>query len=254
MNDLTPYADINTLLQTLLTRIQPILGAQFVGMYVHGSLAAGDFDPTRSDVDWLVVTADKLADDTLVALEAMHAAITRNKQPWTLNHEGSYIPQKALRRYDPMADSHPALGTGGHFQMMQHGSGWILQRYVAREYGITLAGEPIKALIDPLTATELRAAARDILLEWWLPLLNDMSRLMDAEYQAYAVLTMCRILYTGATGAVTSKPQAAQWAQRNVPAHWQPLIQHAAAWRHGSPMDVLADVVAFIRYTVEQSH
>lgn len=249
----TPYPKITALLHLLLTRVQIVLGEQFVGMYLQGALAAGDFDPARSDIDWLVVTHTKLSDELYTALEAMHAEVTDSNRAWVLNMEGSYIPQHALRRYDPADDVHPALGTGGYFHRMLHGNGWILQRHVVREYGIALAGAEPKSLIDPITPDELRAAAKGILVEWWQPMLQDIARLDDDEYQAYAVLTMCRILYTIAKGDVVSKPTAVQWTQVTLPQHWLPLIQQAATWRHGVKMDVLDDVVAFIRYTLEQN-
>jgi hypothetical protein len=136
--------------------------------------------------------------------------------------------------------------------MMEHGSGWVLQRYVARKYGISLAGESLINLIDPIAADELRQAAKGILQEWWLPMLEDTSLLDDDEYQAYAVLTMCRILYTIEKGDVASKPYVAKWAKDNLPSQWLPLIQQASVWRHGKVMNVLDDVVALLRYTLEQ--
>ena len=48
----TPYADVNSVLLELLTGVQNILGPHFVGMYLYGSLANGDFDQD-SDVDFV---------------------------------------------------------------------------------------------------------------------------------------------------------------------------------------------------------
>ncbi|MGH7648565.1 MAG: aminoglycoside adenylyltransferase domain-containing protein [Gemmatimonadaceae bacterium] len=47
-------------------------------------------------------------------------------------------------------------------------------------------------------------------------------------YRAYAVMTLCRILYTHRLGDVVSKPRAARWALRAVPHRWHALIR--AAW------------------------
>jgi predicted nucleotidyltransferase len=63
----TPYADVNALLSELLGGARAILGPQFVGMLLYGSLASGDFD-SASDVDVLVVTHDDLSPDTFTAL------------------------------------------------------------------------------------------------------------------------------------------------------------------------------------------
>jgi len=70
------YPDVNTVLYVLLKNVQTVLGNHFIGMYVYGSLASGDFDPQRSDIDFLVVTADRLPDEMIAELKAMHARIT----------------------------------------------------------------------------------------------------------------------------------------------------------------------------------
>jgi hypothetical protein len=48
--------------------------------------------------------------------------------------------------------------------------------------------------------------------------------------QAYAVLCLCRALYTDCHGEQLSKPQAARWAQRELP-EWGDLIGRALDWR-----------------------
>src|SRR5215210_4472239 len=51
---------IDALIRELLAGVQAALGEQFVGLYLHGSLANGDFAPGRSDIDFLVVTESEL--------------------------------------------------------------------------------------------------------------------------------------------------------------------------------------------------
>ena len=43
------------ILQQIRTCYQDILGESLVGIYVHGSIAFGCFDPRVSDIDFLVV-------------------------------------------------------------------------------------------------------------------------------------------------------------------------------------------------------
>jgi hypothetical protein len=89
-----------------------------------------------------------------------------------------------------------------------------------------------------------------LLREWWAPQLLDPALLRSSEYQAYAVLTMCRALYTLQYGAVITKPGAARWAQQTLGEPWAALIQRAAGWRRGMRMDDLPGVLDFIRYTL----
>ena len=58
----------------LFSRVKEIVDDQFVGMYLFGSLANGDFDQ-HSDIDVLVVTKDEISTDVFSSLQAMHAHI-----------------------------------------------------------------------------------------------------------------------------------------------------------------------------------
>ena len=56
--------------------------------------------------------------------------------------------------------------------------------------------------------------------------LNPKSSWRDKpKYRAYAVLTLCRILYTRTKNKVVSKPRAAIWAFRKVPAEFHTIIR-----------------------------
>ena len=249
----TPYADVNAALHLLLAGVQEVLARHFIGMYIHGSAATGDLNPARSDVDFLVVTDDELSQDTLRSLEEMHVRIHASGLPWATKLEGSYIPQHALRRYDPTRAWHPALRVDGSFHVDHHASDWIIQRHVIREQAIVLAGPHPKTLIDPLEPDELRRAALGILLEWWLPQLRDTTRLRSPEYQAYAVLTMCRVLYTLQHGAVVPKAIAARWAQETLGEPWVALVEWALAWPRNAQSDHLRETLALIRHTLERA-
>lgn len=250
----TPYPDVNTVLHVLLSGVQAVLGNHFIGMYLQGSLASGDFDPQRSaDIDFVVVTADELPDEMLPALEAMHGRIAASGLKWATRLEGDYIPQPVLRRYDPTHARYPHFGMDGHFDVEQHDSNGVIQRYTIREHGVVVAGPAPQTLIDPIQPNDLRRAALAILREWWSPQLHDPIRLHSSEYQAYAILTMCRGLYTLQYGIVVSKPVAAQWAQEALGEPWVALIERALAWRHDAELDSLNETLDFIRYTLERS-
>jgi hypothetical protein len=248
----TPYPEVNAVLDRLLSDVQTILGARFGGLYLYGSLASGDFDRQRSDIDFVVVTTDALPDEMLPALEAMHARIAASGLKWAAKLEGSYIPQRALRRYAPDGAPCPQINEG-RFYVGRHGSDWIIQRHILREHGVVLAGPSPQTLIDPVTPDDLRRAALGSLRAWWAPMLDDPACLQRSDYQAYAILTMCRALYTLQRGTVVSKPVAARWAQETLGERWAGLIERALAWHHDAPMDSLNATLDFIRYTLERA-
>jgi len=248
----TPYSDINALLQELLSSVRAILGDQFVGLYLYGSLSSGDFDPERSDIDFIVATKDEPSEKAFHELALMHERLAAGDSKWARKLEGAYIPLYSLRRYDPADPPHPFLNEGV-FRIEHLGSDWIIQRFVIREHGTVVAGPDPKILVDSVRPVDLRNAVRGILREWWLPNLEDPQRFERRDYQAYAVLTMCRALYTLRHGAIASKPVSVQWARQALDQRWTPLIQRAAAWRLDDGVNDINQTHAFIRFTLDQA-
>ncbi|MGA2490849.1 MAG: aminoglycoside adenylyltransferase domain-containing protein [Anaerolineales bacterium] len=248
----TPYPDINAVLGKLLTSTQAILGNSFTGLYLHGSLAYGDFNPQTSDIDFLVVTDSPLPIKTFSALQEMHASFFASGMAWSQKLEGAYIPKDDLRRHDPAHTPIPRLGMNGHFALESLGSDWILQCWILREKGILVSGPPLKSMIDPVSAQDLRESVRSSLREWWSPPFPSPQRFQSSEYQAYAVLTMCRSLYVLDQGRMASKPEAARWAIGTLDEPWNALIAAANAWRPGVEFNHLDEVVRLIRFTLQK--
>lgn len=251
----TPYADVNAVVASLLAELRAVLRDQFAGLYLHGSLATGDFDPATSDIDFVVVTGKELPNAAVVVLAAMHRRIRAGGSAWAARLEGSYIPRPALRRYDPANARHPSLKIegGGQFGVRHHHSDWVIQRHILRQHGVVVAAPPPGSLIDPVSPDQLRAAVRTILTEWWARSLDDATWLATGEYQAFAVLTMCRALHTLRHGTVVSKPAAARWAGETLPAPWPAIIDHARNWQDAATAIDLSSTLAFIRFTLAQA-
>src|SRR2546425_494060 len=107
----TPSPEINSVLEELLSRVRAILGRCFVGMYLDGSLAIGDFEPDKSDLDFVVVTDGELSAETFRDLKTMHEDIAAGASKWAKELEGSYIPQSVLR-HDRRPAAHPYIDRG----------------------------------------------------------------------------------------------------------------------------------------------
>ncbi len=249
----TPYPKVNALLGEVLAEVRSILGERFVGMYLFGSLATGGYDPQRSDIDLLVVTDGDVPDKELADLQALHARMAADGRPLAAQLEGSYIPRQSLRRYDPAHARHPHLSMGGGLRVEQHDSDWVIQRHVLRQHGLALAGPPAHTLIDPVLPNELRQAVVDLLRQWWAPMLDDPWRLEPRGYRVYAILTMCRCLYTLQHGTVVTKAVAARWAQGSLDGRWTALIERAFLWPRGEQAEDLGQTLDLIRYTLERA-
>jgi predicted nucleotidyltransferase len=250
----TIFPDVNELLHLLLTNVKEILGDQFVGMYLYGSLSSGDFNPASSDIDFLVVTKDILPEETISKLEAMHTQTWATSAKRAGELEGSYVHMDLIRRHDPNGAPCPTVNEG-KFYLDQRGSDWIIQRHVVREYGVIIEGPDPKTLIDPVTPEEIRGSIMGVLQEWWFPMLNDASWLRDHDdhYRAFAVITMCRVIHALDTGMITSKPKAVQFARTKLNSQWQSLIDKSvAASNHEDVAIPLDETLDLIRYIKEQ--
>lgn len=248
----TPYPDINQLLRRLLSDVRAILGDGFVGLYLHGSLAMGDFQPEKSDIDYVVVSTAALPDATVEALSEMHDNLNEAYPHWAAELEGSYMPLAAFRRHDPTEPMHPRIERHERLCMRQHDSDWVIQRHIIRQHGVVVAGPPLRTLLDPVPPDDLRQAVLD-LLWWWELQLEEPSRVAHSGYQVYAILTMCRVLYTLEHGTVVTKAAAARWAQRSYRQPWDALIERALIWQPDQPMDRLTETLAFVRFALDVS-
>lgn len=249
----TPYSDVNAVLHELLSGVQNILGKQFVGMYLGGSIATGDFDPRRSDIDFLVVTTDEIPEEIIPALQTMHELIAAGQSKWTKELEGCYIPKHSIRHYDPIEVGYPMIERYERLVVGESGSDQVIQRHILREHGIVLAGPSVDTLIDPISPKELRQAVLDILHRWWAPILRDPGLPLNSPgYRTYAVLTMCRMLYTLQHGAVVSKSVAARWAQEMLGEPRAAVIERALLWEQDAPPVDLSEALDLIQYTVQR--
>lgn len=250
----TAFPVVNALLSQLLSSVKEILGSNFIGLYLYGSLASGDFDIETSDVDFLVVTRDAISVEKISALKAMHERLANGESSLAKKLEGCYVPRADIRRHSSSETEYPTLNEG-KFYLSRLGSDWIIQRHIVREQGVVVAGTTSpRDLIDAVEASDLRRAVIGILNEWWSPMLENPAWLKRDEYQAFAVLTMCRALYTIESGTIASKPVSARWTQETLDKDWTNLIEKASAWRHGEQFNRLGETLDFIRYTVEAAN
>lgn len=245
----TPYQDVNVALRLVLSSMQAILGEHFVGLYLGGSLAIGDFNPHQSDIDFVAVTTDELPPEIVGALEKMHTRLWDTGIKWAMRLDGSYVPQQVFRRWTSDHSPCPFVEEDS-FQVTNQGSA-VIQRHIIRQYGVVVAGPSPQTLIDPVDADELRSALRDMLEKWWRPLLDDPTWVQQTQEQPFAILTMCRALYTLAHGAVGSKPVAAEWVQQAIGEPWTALIEWARTGPHDTKSNHLASTLNLIEYTLK---
>jgi predicted nucleotidyltransferase len=218
----TQDTEIEALLGRLTDDIRRSLNDSLVGLYVCGSLVTGDFDKDRSDIDLLAVVDSGVEGDTFDRLDRMHARFVEDHSAWEDRIEVAYVPAGALWNFRTRTDQIAVISPGEPFHLKAAGKDWLINWYMVREVGVTLTGPPPRALIPEISQTEFVEAVREQAEAWkeWV------YRMRTSGAQSYAVLTLCRALYSHTYGKQASKRQAALWAQAHLP-QWAPLLQQS---------------------------
>lgn len=224
------------------------------GIYLGGSLAIGGFEPHTSDLDFLVVLSSELAGEDITALRAMHTRIREsNKNRLYTNYEGDYITKEQAKNPLIADIVSPHLGTDGHFDVEGHGASMVIDLWKIRKSGFVVYGEDPSAVIGDISTEEMLAAKTELFKSWWLPKLERRDEL-DAEYQAYAILTMARILYGLVNKDEVSKKKSAQWLRTYKP-EFADLIEKASSWKEGESLDEQEgtyDLIAYVDSVIEK--
>jgi len=236
----TPFADVDRLLDDLLLQMRRALGNDLVGLYLYGSLVTGDFDPEISDVDLLAATSNDVDDvETVGRLREMHDALVRAHPAWEGRIEVAYLSTAALKTFQTRRSSIAVISPGEPFHVKDAGRDWLMNWYVVRERGMTLFGPSPKMIIARVTKQEFLRAVRERVQVW-----EEGTEQATRPAQAYAILTLCRALYTLRTGEQASKKQAALWAQNELP-EWANFIGNALSWRESWRDDQVNHVATY---------
>jgi Domain of unknown function (DUF4111)/Nucleotidyltransferase domain len=221
--------------ENALTRRPRSLPCGVVGLYLTGSLAYGDFVPSRSDIDLQAVVRNPLTEDELKSIERLHREIEKRHPEWKGRIECSYVPLELMQQIMPPATPRPWWGFDTLYPQAPAGNEWIINHYILSRHGIALEGPDFNTLIPPIDIRDVRkASARDLFQEW-APKIDDAAWLSNSHYQSCLVLNLCRILHTVIDGEPGPKKIASQWAKATYPA-WKDLIEEAERWTYGDEM------------------
>jgi predicted nucleotidyltransferase len=248
----TPYADINDLLDRLLSQIQAALQHKLVGVYLYGSLVWGDFYYDISDIDLLVATSSDIGQE-FSDLQAMQRGFIDQHKQWDDRIEIAYLSVAALQTFKSHPSKIAIVSPGEPFHIKDAGKDWLINWYIVQEKGRTLFGPDPKTLIDPISKQEFIRAVQEQTRDWGDWIYHTRTR----NGQAYAILTMCRALYAYRRGDQVSKRQAAIWAQTELP-QWSPLIEKALSWRAARDDETVdhaatfPETLRFVQYIIAQ--
>ena len=136
------------------------LGSNFLGAYLVGSLATGDFD-LDSDVDFLILTNAEINAAEVRSLQTIHVDIHALGCYPAEHLEGSYMSTDLLNRTDRVGVEPLWFVDNGSTSLERsiHDNRWHV-RWILRERGITIFGPDPKTLLHPVPTRALRSGGR----------------------------------------------------------------------------------------------
>lgn len=238
-----PNAEVGQVLGRLTRDIGQRLGDNLIGLYLHGSLATGDFDPGRSDLDLLAALTTDLDEREVEGLREMHARLVEAFPAWQDRIEVEYVAVAALRAFRTKPHLMARISPGEPLHLTEANRHYLLNWFMARR-GVALLGPPPDQVLPEITRTEFVGAVRQHASAWgeWV------TEMHHPGGQAYTVLTLCRALYSTLHGEQVSKRRAAREVRPLLPG-WESLIDWAVDWWYGGGTqaeDHFPEVVRFV--------
>ncbi len=224
-------------LEDLTRGLVDALGDGLVGVWVHGSLVAGDFTPARSDLDLLVALRHPPDDATLAAVAPVHAWVEARHLAWVGRVEVETVglptvASLAVGGEPTTGDVIMRISPGESLHLLPATRHRVLTWATVRERGRPLVGPPAGDVLPAVAPEQLRRALLAHVRDWptWV---EDMQ---PVGAQSYAVLSLCRAWCAVVEGEQLSKRAAAERFSVARPGD-APLATWARDWWYSEGSD-----------------
>jgi Nucleotidyltransferase domain len=202
-------------------------------LYVTGSVALGDYQPGRSDIDFMAFTSRPCGAADIELLRDVHARIQG-----PASYDGTYV--RWLEQPEAPDDEpvRPHI-VGGEFRVAACSELTPSTWTEFARYALAVRGPAAATLGVQISRERLTEWNRQNLNGYWLNLATraaahfagqDPAETTDAEFACWAALGAARLHYTLATGDITSKTGAGHYALELFPGYGD-LIRAALTWR-----------------------
>ncbi|MGD6994123.1 aminoglycoside adenylyltransferase domain-containing protein [Sutcliffiella horikoshii] len=211
----------------LTNAIKNITEENFLGIYIHGSLAMGGFNPDRSDVDLLVVVENSL--DIATQCELAKFLLVHSNDPYPI--EISFLTQTQLEKW-----AHPSpyefhysegwrqifeteLLTGQYEAInVKHKVDPDLAAHltILNHRGISWEGPAIKAIFPVIPESHYLSS---ILTDY-----QDCLKNVETD-PVYCVLNLIRVYWYVKEGVISSKLEAGEYGLISFPQEYKETIR-----------------------------
>ena len=227
------------ILDKIVDKSKQIFGAELTGVYLHGSMALGCFQPDKSDIDFIIVIKDNITDKQ--KLMFMNEVVELNKAAPSKGIELSIVKEAYCKEflYPTPFELH---FSNMHLQWFRDNPKDYIQKMngtdkdlaahfkIIKKYGIALYGSQI----DDVFADVPRNNYIDSIL-------CDIEEAKEEilENPVYIILNLCRVAAFLKHDLVISKKQGGEWALQNLSDKYHTLVLNALqSYELGTEMNI----------------
>lgn len=231
--------NIERFLKDLTANIQRLVETPIIGVYLHGSLAMGGFNPSKSDIDLLVVTETSIGMKTKKNLAAFFLDQSSNPYPVEVSilnlsqlkewkfptpydfHFSEYWRERFEQ--DAVLGTTACLDTAGksdidlaaHFMILNH-------------RGICLEGRPIHDVFPAVPESDYLTS-----------ILDDYEDCLQKIFRdpIYSILNLIRVYWYLKEGKIASKQEAGEWGAVNFPGELASIVGKALKAYEGEELE-----------------
>lgn len=216
--------DMDYVIESFVSHSRQILGENLVGVYLHGSAVMGCFNPAKSDLDFIVVIAHPMTDETKRAYMDMVLALNVDgpakgiemsivlrevckpfvyPTPFEL-----HFSERHIKWYNENPSDYVQKMNGSDKDLAAHFT-------VIRARGKCLWGAPVSDVFAEVPAT-------DYMDSLWEDICDAPQEIENNTM--YLVLNLARVMAYKKEGLILSKKEGGEWALKNLPEEFVPVI------------------------------
>jgi predicted nucleotidyltransferase len=219
-------AETEHVLKRFVSEIQAAVPV--VAVWAHGSLAMGDFQPGRSDLDLIAVVEAAVDDAQKEQLAQIHQRLV-DEEPAAAELHCSYLAVTGL------ADAEARYVTWAHHTLLERPVTPVTRRELL-DAGRILHGRPPTELLPPLAPGQLEEFIRRDLAEFWLPATGRRRIWMRDIWVDLGLLVVARATVTLREGRLITKGEAlAELLELGAPAD---VVRDIRERRYGNPQPI----------------
>ncbi|WP_257348728.1 aminoglycoside adenylyltransferase domain-containing protein [Pseudalkalibacillus decolorationis] len=219
---------IRSFVNDIVKDLEGMLAEDMVGVYLHGSLAIGGFNPKSSDIDLLAVTSSPLSKDSKHQLAQHFLEISKHPYPIEIsilsidqlrnwNHPSPFEFHYSEFWRDCLESDFEVVNDQLNSQDKKDPD-LAAHLTITRERGICLHGKPIKEVLPSVP----RADYIDSIMEDYQDCLESIE-----QKPIYSILNILRVYWFVKEGVISSKEETGTWGLNYLPKEFHRTIRKA---------------------------